>query len=394
MNVLVFVSDALRADHLGCYGARFLDTRAVDELAASGLTFEQAIAAAPWTAPSMTSMVTGVYPQRHGYLHWDAALAPGTQTVFDAFARAGHAVASFVFDRTFLFRDLPAARVVGETHTLDGVVEWLRAHRDEPFFLFVHSWATHMPHHVPHGERAEWREAKLRYLARIQEGTAAGLEACYEEYREGVERMSETLVRPLLEVLADLGLRETTAVAFLSDHGESWGERFADKADVKGIYHLHGATLYDEILSVPLILSAPGLAPGVVRAQVSSVDLAPTLCELAGVSPPPGEGRSLLRHATADGPDEPVFAATSDRGALSQIAVRQPPWKLVRHIADGSEEAYRLDVDPRERTDRAAEAPSELRELLDRELEGIVPAEMTAEEEAIVVARLESLGYL
>ena len=195
-----------------------------------------------------------------------------------------------------------------------------------------------MPHHVPHGERAEWREAKLRYLARIQEGTAAGLEACYEEYREGVERMSETLVRPLLEVLADLGLRETTAVAFLSDHGESWGERFADKAEVKGIYHLHGATLYDEILSVPLILSAPGLAPGVVGAQVSSVDLVPTLCELAASRRRRATRRSLLRHATADGPDEPVFAATSDRGALSQIAVRLPPWKLVRHVADGSEE--------------------------------------------------------
>ena len=69
----------------------------------------QAIAAAPWTAPSMTSMVTGVYPQRHGYLHWDAALAPGTQTVFDAFARAGHAVASFVFDHIHLFTRNPEA---------------------------------------------------------------------------------------------------------------------------------------------------------------------------------------------------------------------------------------------------------------------------------------------
>jgi arylsulfatase A-like enzyme len=394
VNVLVFVSDALRADHLRCYGARFVNTSTVDELAASGLRFDQAIAAAPWTAPSMTSMVTGRYPYRHGYLHWDGTLAPGTRTVFDSFAQAGHEVASFVFDRTFLFRDLPSARVAGETHTLDGVIEWLREHRGRPFFLFVHSWATHMPRHVPHGERAEWREAKLRYLACIQDGTAAGLEACYEEYREGVERMSETLVAALLEELDALGLRDSTAVAFLSDHGESWGERFTDAGDVKGIYHLHGETLYDEILNVPLILSAPGLAPRAVRSQVSSVDLVPTLCELAGVAAPECDGTSMLRYAAADGPDEPAFAATSDRGVLSQAAVRLPPWKLVRHLADGREEGYRLDLDPRERTDRAAEAPAELRALLDRELEGVEQAEMTPDEEAIVIARLESLGYL
>ena len=69
----------------------------------------------------------------------------------------------------------------------------------------------------------------------------------------------------MLEELDSLGLRENTVFAFLSDHGESWGERFPDKEDVKGVYHMHGATLYDEIVHVPLILSAPGrLDPGVV----------------------------------------------------------------------------------------------------------------------------------
>ena len=58
MNVVVYVSDALRVDHLGCYGARFLNTKTIDELAAGGIRFDQAISAAPWTEPSMTSMVT------------------------------------------------------------------------------------------------------------------------------------------------------------------------------------------------------------------------------------------------------------------------------------------------------------------------------------------------
>ncbi len=83
VNVVVFVSDALRTDHVGCYGARYVNTRTVDELAAGGVRFDQAISVAPWTCPSMTSMVTGLYPHHHGYLHWDAPL-PDVPTLFSA----------------------------------------------------------------------------------------------------------------------------------------------------------------------------------------------------------------------------------------------------------------------------------------------------------------------
>ena len=87
-------------------------------------------------------------------------------------------------------------------------------------------------------------------------------------------------------------VREQTALAFLSDHGESWGERFADKQSVGGTYHMHGATLYDEIVEVPLILAGPGLPEGsVVPSQVGLVDLMPTLTGLAGA---PIDGYSVI----------------------------------------------------------------------------------------------------
>ena len=81
MNVVVYVSDALRTDHLGCYGARWMNTKTVDELAAGGVRYAQAISSAPWTAPSTTSIVTGMYAHHHGYLHWDAALDPSVETI-------------------------------------------------------------------------------------------------------------------------------------------------------------------------------------------------------------------------------------------------------------------------------------------------------------------------
>ena len=166
-----------------------------------------------------------------------------------------------------------------------------------------------------------------------------------EGYRTAVERQSEVLVASFLDELESLGLRESTTFAFLSDHGESWGERFADKSEVQGVYHMHGAALFDEIVQVPLILSAPGrLEPAVVESQVRSVDLMPTLLELAGLPARETDGESLL---AVDG-DRPAVIAGTDMGALTKLAVRVPPWKLILDVESGEEEAYRLDTDPRE----------------------------------------------
>jgi arylsulfatase A-like enzyme len=397
VNVLVYVSDALRADHLGCYGARFVNTRTIDELAAGGVRFDQAISAAPWTAPSMTSMVTGVYAHHHGYLHWDAALDPSVETLFGAFGRAGYEVGTFVFDRNYLFKDLPEANVVGTSETLDGAFAWLENVKDRPFFLFFHNWATHMPYDILHSERKDWLAAKHEVISGIQADSASALEATREAYRKAIERQSEVLVASLLERLESLGLRESTVLAFLSDHGESWGERFPDKDDVKGVYHMHGATLHDEIVQVPLLVSAPGrLEPGVVYSQVRSVDLAPTLLELAGAPPIEADGESLLPllEGREEG-DRPAILTGTDMGALTKLALRQPPWKVILDVESGEETAFRLDVDPRELDPRPAdEVPGDLREHLYRELDSAERRELTEEEEAVVTRRLADLGYL
>ena len=391
MNVVVYVSDALRTDHLGCYGARWMNTKTVDELAAGGVRYAQAISSAPWTAPSTTSIVTGMYAHHHGYLHWDAALDPSVETMFRAFSAHGYEVASFVFDTNYLFKDLPEANVLGTSESLDGAFAFMRENREKPFLLYVHNWATHMPYDIVHADRKNWLAAKQEVIAGIQSDSASALEAMREGYRKAVERQSEELVASFLEELESLGLWESTTFAFLSDHGESWGERFADKADVKGVYHMHGATLNDEVVQVPLILSAPGLLePAVVDAQVRTVDLVPTLLDLAGLPARETDGETLLQ---VEG-DRPAVIAGTDMGALTKLAVRIPPWKLILHVESGEEEAYRLDTDPRELDSRPADVPPELRDLVFRELESAERHELTEEEEATVAKRLSDLGYL
>ena len=277
MNLVVYVADALRVDHVGCYGAEQVATPTIDELAAGGVRFDQAISAAPWTAPSTTSMITGLYPHRHGYLHWDAELDPALPTLFTVAAAYGYETGSFVFDERYLFRDFADANVAGTSERLDGAVEWLRERGSRPFCLWFHSWTTHMPYGVLHSERKEWRRAKEDIITGIQSGDPAALDALHASYREAVEREAETFFAGFLQALDDLGLREQTAIAFVADHGESWGERYDDKSEIQGTYHMHGADLYDEVVRVPLILAAPGLEPAVVSSQVSLVDLMPTL---------------------------------------------------------------------------------------------------------------------
>jgi len=391
MNVVVYVSDALRTDHLGCYGGRWVNTKTIDELAGSGVRYAQAISSAPWTAPSTTSIVTGIYAHHHGYLHWDATLDPSVETMFRAFSAHGYEVASFVFDTNYLFKDLPEANVLGTSESLDGAFAFMRENRERPFLLYVHNWATHMPYDIVHADRKNWLAAKQEVIAGIQSDSASALEAMREGYRKAVERQSEELVASFLEELESLRLRESTTFAFLSDHGESWGERFGDKADVKGVYHMHGATLNDEIVQVPLILSAPErLEPAVVEAQVRTVDLVPTLLDLAGLPARESDGESLLQI----GGDRPAVISGTDMGALTKLALRVPPWKLILHVESGEEEAYRLDTDPRELVSRAADVPPELRDLVFRELESAERHELTEEEEATVAKRLSDLGYL
>src|SRR5919106_5766289 len=98
MNVIVYVSDALRTDHVGCYGARRVNTPTIDAFASGGVRFDQAISAAPWTCPSTTSMITGLYPHHHGHFHWDVEVDHSLPTLFTAAAAQDMTTGSFVFD--------------------------------------------------------------------------------------------------------------------------------------------------------------------------------------------------------------------------------------------------------------------------------------------------------
>ena len=242
---------------------------------------------------------------------------------FARFSAHGYEVASFVFDTNYLFKDLPEANVLGTSETLDGAFEWLRANRETPFFLYVHNWATHMPYDILHADRKDWLSAKTEIIDGIQSDSASALESMRESYRTAVERQSEVLVASFLEELESLGLRENTVFAFLSDHGESWGERFVGEGRREGrLPHARRDALRRDRRGAVDPLGARTARAGRRLSQVRSVDLMPTLLDLAGLPARETDGESLsLRTSTATArrsSPEPTWARSPSSPSASR----------------------------------------------------------------------------
>ena len=236
MNLVVYVADALRTDHVGCYGARRVRTPTIDELAAGGVRFDQAISAAPWTCPSTTSMITGLYPasprlpalgRRARSRPADAVHGRGRVRLRDGQLR--------------LRRELPLPRLRGRErrgHERDGSTassSGCATRGSEPFCLWFHSWTTHMPYDVLHSERKEWRAAKEDdHHGHPVRRPCRARRAARELPRGGRARVRDVLRRLPRRRSTTSGCASETALAFVADHGESWGERYDDKSAGEG----------------------------------------------------------------------------------------------------------------------------------------------------------------
>ena len=277
MSLIFIVADSLRHDHLGCTGGP-VATPTVDGLADDGVLFERVISAAPWTVPSVASMLTGVHSHRLGVVQWKQPWPASAPSLFSLARAAGYEVASFVFDPAFLFCAAPEAGVRGSSQDTHALLSWIRDHRDERYVLFIHYWWTHVPYVDTPMSTAAWRQGADAVLEALRAGPEAR-DGVKRLYRRAVERFSEAWLPRVLDA-ADL---DTTWVLLTADHGESWGER-PDDPPPRDVFDLHGNGLWDEVLRVPLVVRPPGgAAPRRLGGLSRTVDLLPTLAELLGL---------------------------------------------------------------------------------------------------------------
>lgn len=324
-NVLLVTVDTLRADHVSAYGVRRHQTPNLDRLAAEGVLFENAFTDTPWTTPSMSSVMTGNYPTRHGFKSTNAnRLGLENVTLAEMLHERGYDTAAVVgsfpldsiyqldqgfdyYDDTFTkpiwihpdvefaplpseFRDSPEEQAMfamakamndsrrTDAEVTDAALAWLRHPHGTPFFLWVHYFGPH--------SKPDWRIPESKRLARE-----------LAQYDPDV-RTADAEVGRLLDGLAEGGHAGDTLVVFHADHGESLGEQG---------YVGHGHLLNDATMRIPLILRWPRhLAAGRrVSALVRNVDILPTVLSAVdpGAETAAFSGESLLPLAGGGDPE-------------------------------------------------------------------------------------------
>ncbi len=419
-QVLLISADTLRADSI----ARLGDPggSALARLAAQGERFERHYAGASWTKPSHADLLTGYGAGVHGVLGFEDPIDPSVPTLAERFRAAGFATAGLVhdcvwldpkfgFDRGFeSYRSVPW----GFAQEMRAASNWMAAHRDRPFFYFLHLFEPHsdfdvLPYEAPGSDHDEverrfgvpaygCREGACasELLAAINEGTIEPLPGEAEIlrflYDRGVERVDSMLFR-LFANLEAAGLFEDLLIVVTSDHGEAFLEH--------GLVN-HG-TSWEEVMRVPLIVKWPrDERAGTVReTPTASIDVAVTLLAAAGIEAGDLPGADLRTRRD----DRPVFAGTYER-----VVVAGTLKGIFPSPGDGPARLYDLAADPGERRDLAVERPEDLarlRRLLDaqtaadlRERERLAAAAGRRERDAARPAltpeeraRLRALGY-
>ncbi|MCH7958759.1 MAG: sulfatase [Candidatus Hydrogenedentes bacterium] len=423
-NLILISIDTLRADFLGCYGYDRPTSPSIDRFAAQGVLFEDVTAPSPWTPPSHASMLTGLYPNHHGLKPKDHkmmrdAIRTDTRTLAEVLQERGYRTGAFL-SSTILRGDSGFARGFDDFVSINHGVEraqpsgvrkraeaWLKKARgDTPFFLFLHFYDVHSDYRsLPRYEKMFLHpydgiaDGSTKQLLSVRNGDIpfgkADADHTIDLYCAGIRQMDDQFDR-LMKYLDKLRLSESTVVILTSDHGEE----FLEHGSV-----LHGRSLFEELVRVPLIVRGPGLPQGTrLSAPVSLVDIMPTVLSLLDVTfTEPLDGIDLAPLWGGDSAPavEPRFLfAEADWGNENpdiKRAVRHGNHKLHYDRDTGRTELYNLAQDPGERTDIAEGSPdivatlrARLDEFMESALSGPLAPEWTPEE----LEELESLGYL
>jgi arylsulfatase A-like enzyme/Tfp pilus assembly protein PilF len=393
LNVVVVTLDTLRADRLGCYGFRGIETPNIDGVAAEGVLFEQATSTVPLTLPSHTSIFTGLIPPHHGVRdNGGFFVEEKTVTLAERMKEAGYTTGAFVgawvldsrwglgqgFDLYSDRFDLSKYKVVNlgtvqkrGDEVMDLALAWLEEVKARKFFAWVHLYDPHTPYEPP--EPFLSRYPGQKYLG----------EVAYTDH----------VVGRLVSWLKGAGLWNRTILVLVADHGESLGEH-GEKA--------HTFFVYDATQHVPLVVRTPWGDRGRSGAQVSTVDVMPTVLDLAGLPPQPGiDGRSLVRLILRPGADAPGVAYAETYfprfhyGWQHLRSMRDGQWK---YIEAPTPELYDVRQDPGE-TRNVYKAFSRRAEDLRVRLEklagtGVQAAPDQAALDPETLQRLAALGYV
>ncbi len=353
---IVFVLlDTVRSDHLAPYGYARDTMPFLSQLAAKGVVFEKAWAPSSWTPSSMASIFTGLWVNQHGvligYRATRKALKEGAdqiqlnripqalETLPEAMRAAGYRTYGAA-DNVNIGRPMGFARgfdrFMMKSHgaVRDRVAKWkAELARRGSYFLYLH----YIEGHGPYREPAKPGKTQIETNVDLYDAALTLLDSELETHLEAL-----SLTGP------------GSFVVITADHGEEFWD--------------HGGTghdnqVYEELLRVPLIVYAPGLLrPGRVATPVTTIDILPTLREVAKAPPSArDQGISLLKtlRGEVSGPRTfyPMRWWEPSDVRLAKKAVVRERYKYILNLPEGREELYDLETDPKERKNLAGELP-------------------------------------
>ena len=384
-SVLLVTLDTTRADALGAYGHAAAQTPVFDGLSAQGARFDRAFATVPLTTPSHASMLTGLYPTRHGvHNNGDAILKDEVDTLAELLGEQGYrsaaSVSAFVTTSTWNLDQGFDAYFDEVEHTsgsrweyerpgdqvVDDLLGWLPT-GEAPFFAWAHFYDAHAPY---------------------QDYDAFDLPTPYDEEIAFVDQQLGRLVEAARAQAGEGGL----VVVVVADHGEAFGEHGE---------HGHGMFVYNSTMRIPMIVVPPEpLAQGqVIEEAVSNVDVTPTILGLLGVAPKTRlDGVDLSPALSGTLPTRgPVYMEADDGsrrfGFHPELAIASGAMKLF----DTPQQAlYDLSQDLGEKRNIAAQHPQVVADLhaFREAVWAARESGQDAEMSPALIEQLAALGYV
>jgi arylsulfatase A-like enzyme/tetratricopeptide (TPR) repeat protein len=400
-NVILVTMDTTRADHLACYGYPNIKTPNLDALAGRGVLFEQAATAAPLTLPAHCTIMTGMYPTYHGVrVNGNTALSDEQTTVAEVLSARGYRTGAFIgafvldgrwglkqgfqyyddqFDlNKYKHLDLGAIQKPGN-QVMDAALAWLEEQKKSSFFAWIHLYDPHLPYDPPEPYHSEY---SLRGPTGLYDGEIAFMD-------EQIGRCVAWLEKN--------DLNKNTILVLIGDHGEGLGSHGEGA---------HGYFIYDYAVHVPFLVITPfpELRGKRVSSQVSSVDVFPTLLDLAHIAAPlKTQGRSLLpamfrpeKEGEGTAYSESM-APNIQFGWSPLLSLRTARYKF---IDAPQAELYDIHQDPDERTNiysRDSAVAQKMKTELDRlitETSKDAPTPQAANLDKDTMERLSALGYI
>ena len=439
-DVVLVVIDTLRRDRLGCYGYPDARTPNLDAIAAASTLYWDHVSAAPWTYPSVVSILTGLSPSAHGgqlevrtaakgraglVRRWPRVFRQNASTLGSILKAKGYET-GFIATNPWLSKDLgfnvgwdhvevplsanlgaftaSLGEFMGDVPTLDAeemtdrFLAYLQRPRESPVLLVAHYMDPHDPYIPP----ARFRTGTVKgHLAEAKMGHQSAL------YDGEVAFVDEQLGR-LWAYLARTGRLERTVVAVTSDHGENFmdhgtwlpSDRPPDSFDPAASQGFgHGQTMYQELIRVPFLLYVPGQSPGIYTRMSRAIDVLPTILDALGVPSPEGlEGEAIGRSSTPP----PALSEATCLGTEKK-SWREGVFKLIfkpGYPPGRTFELYNLVEDPGERRDLAGADPNRVAAMaahLECYLASLGPVDLQGPQplrDPETLSLLRSLGYL